>query len=156
MTIQEHSSDDLSTKPPLVRPESRWRANPFEAQNRSIIIVYYRVLFPMVMFTVVILWMILVHPIQPSDCPMDDFCMSPAQLHHTAFTSSDYIVEFPVARLVFIASWSSTLSPPHVRWMYYGDLRLHCSQHADTSIGGGSTWSRPSKSISSHISHPIT
>lgn len=115
LTVQEcSSSDNSSAKPRLERKASQWQANPFKTQNRLIIIVCCLVLLPMAAFTVVLLWMIMAHLIEPSTCTTPELCMSAAQLNQTDFTSADYIVDVPAARLVFIASWSSTLSTTFV------------------------------------------
>ncbi|KAF1939998.1 hypothetical protein EJ02DRAFT_495830 [Clathrospora elynae] len=107
IATQEISNENPSATPSIA---NRWQGNPFKTQNRSIIFVCCLVLLPMIGFTVVIIWMIWAHKIEPSACPYPELCMSPEQLNQTHLGSGDYIVDFPAARLVFIASWSSTLS----------------------------------------------
>jgi hypothetical protein len=108
------SSDDISSEPSVNQRESRWHANPFKTQNRVIIVVCCLVLLPMAAFTVVLLWMIMAHLVEPLNCSIPELCMSAVQLNQTTLIAADYIVDIPVARLVFIASWSSTLSTTFV------------------------------------------
>jgi hypothetical protein len=104
---QEDSKEDVSAKP-LV--ERRSGANPLEFHNRSIIFICCLVIFPMVAFTAVILWMIFFYRVEATDCSVPELCVAPALLNATKFGSGDYIIDFPAAKLVFIASWSSTVS----------------------------------------------
>ncbi|KAF1971268.1 hypothetical protein BU23DRAFT_570044 [Bimuria novae-zelandiae CBS 107.79] len=66
------------------------------------------VVLPMTVFTAVVLWMIFHHKIAPSVCPNPDMCLTAAELNNSI--SGAYIVDFSAAHLVFIASWSSTVS----------------------------------------------
>lgn len=118
LNVHEVASSDnvsnVSPKPSLERKESQRQKNPFATQNRVIIVSCCVVLLPMAAFTAVLLWMIFAHLVQPLECTSTDLCMTAAQLNQTNFTSADYIVDVPAAQLVFIASWSSTLSTTFV------------------------------------------
>lgn len=78
---------------------------------KSVAISCAWVVLPMVAFTSVIIWMIFKHQIALTSCPHEELCLSATELNNTASEGSgNYIVDFPAARLVFIASWSSTIS----------------------------------------------
>ena len=64
---------------------------------------------PMIAFTAVLLWLIFGHLINNRDCPNPDLCQPRSERNYT-FGKGDYLVDLPAARLVFIASWSSTVS----------------------------------------------
>ena len=66
------------------------------------------VIVPIAVCTGVILWMIFGNLVPTSTCPDADMCLTATQLNNSI--SDSYIVDVPAARLVFIASWSSTIS----------------------------------------------
>jgi len=64
---------------------------------------------PIAIFTAILILLVLSHRIGTASCPYPNLCLTPSQLNQTRLASY-YIVDFPAARLVFIASWSSTVS----------------------------------------------
>jgi hypothetical protein len=94
---------DSHSSPSLPRPLD-WKT-----KARPIIMSCSLAFVPMIAFTATILWLVFGHLVQSVACPYEELCPKDGALNSTADTSN-YYVDFPAARLVFIASWSSTMS----------------------------------------------
>lgn len=68
----------------------------------------FLVTVPMLVFTIVLIWIVLAHSLDQASCPYSDLCPGTDLINAT--TGSDYYVDVPAGQLTFIASWSSTIS----------------------------------------------
>lgn len=83
--------------------------SPRSNDVRKILFLCLLIILPMASFTAITIWLIFAHRIDDLQCPYQDLCLTSSSLNQS-FTSADYIVDFSAAKLVFIASWSSTVS----------------------------------------------
>ncbi|KAF2658707.1 hypothetical protein K491DRAFT_776247 [Lophiostoma macrostomum CBS 122681] len=67
------------------------------------------VTLPVILFTVIILWLVLSYEINATHCPYAELCPNNGTFED-ALASSYYYVDYPAARLAFVSSWSSTVS----------------------------------------------
>jgi hypothetical protein len=86
---------------------SRWFT--WKVSTRKILFICSLIVVPMVAFTTTILWLIFGNLIGAAVCPYPDLCPALSATNGTD-SLDNYYVDFPAARLVFIASWSSSLS----------------------------------------------
>lgn len=103
------ANNTKQTWTPLVRQMDSDSDQPKSASRKQIVLACCLICIPMFAFTGVIIWLIFGHSIPTSTCVHEELCLTSEQLNQT-IASSHYIVNFPAAQLVFIASWSSTLS----------------------------------------------
>jgi hypothetical protein len=78
------------------------------AHSKHILLVASTVVVPMITFTVVILVLVHANLASHLDCPYREICPQSPVVNVTK--PSYYYVDFPATRLVFISSWSSTVS----------------------------------------------
>lgn len=102
------SLSDIEARP-NDRPVQRRDWRPWKGHNRRIVLVCCLIFLPMTAFTITILSLIFANRINELACPIPELCPGPGVFNVTN-TATHYIVDFPAAQLVFIASWSSTLS----------------------------------------------
>ena len=100
--------------PAMVEPQSSNNGQDIkdvqgDQHHRKVMFMCLLILVPMLLFTSVLLWLIFGHTIDRTPCPYPQLCPVDQQLDRSPSTS-DYIVDFPAAQLVFVASWSSTIS----------------------------------------------
>lgn len=74
---------------------------PWRRENRKIFIAFGLLVFPILIFTASVLGL------SNASCPVPDLC--PANINKTT-GGSYYYVDFPSTRLIFISSWSSSIS----------------------------------------------
>ncbi|KAF2726617.1 hypothetical protein EJ04DRAFT_571109 [Polyplosphaeria fusca] len=75
--------------------------------TRKITLVASLVTVPIVVFTVTLCWLVFANLVNETSCPLPKLCPKHDILQSTG---GYYYVDYPAARLVFIASWSSTIS----------------------------------------------
>jgi hypothetical protein len=81
----------------------------WKVSTRNILSICFLVTIPMVAFTTTILWLIFGNMLNETACPYPELCPNLSGTNGTDFRNN-YYVDFPATRLVFIASWSSSLS----------------------------------------------
>ena len=102
------STSDLESRDhEATRRKHDWR--PWKGHRRRIVLICALIFVPMTAFTILTLWLIFAHLIQETACPYPELCPDPSSFNGTD-RAAYYIVDFPAAQLVFIASWSSTVS----------------------------------------------
>jgi hypothetical protein len=79
-----------------------------QAHSRHILLASSVVVVPLVTFTVVILVLVFANLASHLDCPYGEICAQSPFINATK--ASHYYVDFPVTRLVFVSSLSSTIS----------------------------------------------
>lgn len=93
--------------------------------HRKIILACALVCVPMIAFTITIICIVFIHQVDLNYCPSPNLCYKP----HAGVKaeSSDYYVDFPVGRLAFVSSLSSTISFTLVAalMMIYGYVAAH-------------------------------
>jgi len=77
-------------------------------ENRDVFLMCLLITVPMVAFTVIILRLVLGNKIVDMHCAYQELCPKNG-LNNSTNTVENYYVDFPAARLAFIASWSSTV-----------------------------------------------
>ena len=97
-------------------PPSATTANPRSA-HRSIILLCLLVTIPMVAFTATILQLVFGYRVDDMQCAHQELCPKNG-LNNNIDTVDNYYVDFPAARLAFVASWSSTVW--HILGTYVG------------------------------------
>ena len=91
------------------KPPHRW--NPWAVENRKIYSMCALVTIPMIAFTATILCLIFSNRMTPDTCPHDTLCLNNGTMSfNDSNTQAYYYVDFPASRLVFIASWASSVS----------------------------------------------
>jgi hypothetical protein len=85
---------------------SRWFS--WKIATRRILSICFLVTIPMVAFTTTVLWLVFGNILGETECPYPELCPDLNGTNGTDFRNN-YYVDFPAARLVFIASWSSSL-----------------------------------------------
>ncbi|KAH9872528.1 hypothetical protein IAQ61_005365 [Plenodomus lingam] len=76
--------------------------------KRQILLTSLLVVLPMTVFTIVILALVFSTTVRNLSCHHEAICPAPPLINITS--SSYYYVDYPATRLVFISSWSSTIS----------------------------------------------
>jgi len=101
-----------SDKPPLPRPRKRHIQQIWRTHTKKIIFACSITLIPMLTFTFVLIGLVFSHTVEESpECAHSELCTSSILSNSTSGTSSlNYYVNFPSARLAFLASLSSTIS----------------------------------------------
>ena len=81
---------------------------PWETENRNIILLCLLITMPMAAFTATILWLVFRYKIDHMQCAYQELCPKDG-LNNSTNNANNYYVDFPATRLIFIASWSSTV-----------------------------------------------
>ena len=79
-----------------------------KAHSKQLLITSSIVTIPMITFTIVILVLVFANLAEHLHCPYDNICPNSSLVNATR--SSYYYIDYPATRLVFVASWSSTVS----------------------------------------------
>jgi len=79
-----------------------------QPHTKHILLASSIVVVPMISFTVVILVLVFHNLASDLDCPYSEICPQSPLINVTK--ASHYYVDFPATRLVFVSSWSSTVS----------------------------------------------
>lgn len=91
-------------------PKSWYYWMRIQRQKCDILILAFVTAGPMVAFTATILAMVLGYKYSTVECAHADFCSTSKNMSINGTADTQYYyVDFPAARLVFIASWSSTV-----------------------------------------------
>jgi hypothetical protein len=90
------------------RMKSRRQDEPGRTHRKRILAGGALVAVPMVIFTIVILALVFSNILEDTACPHGDIC--PEQPLVNITSKSHYYVDYPAARLVWISSFSSTVS----------------------------------------------
>ncbi|KAK7179762.1 hypothetical protein PSPO01_14154 [Paraphaeosphaeria sporulosa] len=114
-----------------------WVANPWRAHTRKIFLACGIVVIPMIAFTIAIIWVVFVNLINENHCPYPELC--PGRDILNASSKHYYYVDYPAARLMFISSWSSTVSLSFVSMLMTLFGYLIASQMLHTSSTDQST-----------------
>jgi hypothetical protein len=96
-----------STPPPSqVKPQPwfRLRHKPWQPHIKKIILACGLVVIPMIAFTITLLCIVFSKIVSLDRCPYPDLCPT------NSTDSAYYYVDFPVGRLAFVSSLSSTIS----------------------------------------------
>ncbi|KAF2874177.1 hypothetical protein BDV95DRAFT_666115 [Massariosphaeria phaeospora] len=88
--------------------------NPWGPHTSKIILQCSLITIPMLASTMALLWIVFSNKIEET-CPYSELCPGPDVMNTTL--KSNYYVDYPVARLAFISSWSSTVSLALVGFM---------------------------------------
>jgi hypothetical protein len=104
----------LISNPSVSKVESSVSAEQSQAENpriekadiKCIVVLLGLVSIPLIVFSVVILWLVFHFRIFPSSSPLSDLQTVPNESD-----KSYYYVNFSATRLIFIASWSSSIAP---------------------------------------------
>ncbi|KAL5446676.1 hypothetical protein PMIN07_001393 [Paraphaeosphaeria minitans] len=114
-----------------------WMRNPWRAHTRKIFLACGIVVIPMIAFTIAIIWVVFANLINENRCPYPELC--PGRDILNASSKHYYYVDYPAARLVFISSWSSTVSLSFVGMLMTLFGYLIASQMLRTSSAEQST-----------------
>jgi len=107
--VDEASLDKLESQSTQKSPRSKLRLqSPWKAHTRKIFLACGIVVIPMIVLTVALIWTVFANVINDNRCPILELCPGPEILNATS--RSYYYVDYPAARLVFISSWTSTVS----------------------------------------------
>lgn len=79
-----------------------------KAHSKQLLLASSIVVLPMITFTVVILVLVFANLAEHLHCPYDSICPKSPLVNATR--TSYYYIDYPATRLVFVASWSSTVS----------------------------------------------
>jgi len=118
---QKQDEIDTTEKPQLRHSFSKiWAPH-----TRGVVAACALVFIPITLFTIVLLSLVFRYEINEATCPYHEMCPGSNRMNRT--TNSHYYIDFPAARLVFIASWSSTISFASVGILMaiYGHLASH-------------------------------
>jgi hypothetical protein len=83
--------------------------NPCRVEVRKILALCLSIAIPMITFTTIVMWLVLGHKMTATQCPYQELCPNNGTFENTRATTF-YYVDYPAARLAFVASWSSTVS----------------------------------------------
>jgi hypothetical protein len=119
----EHEATDRTTSPSMMEatpektvPKShglymrQWIL--WSAGNRNIILLCLLIIIPITAFTAIILRLVFSNKIDPTQCAHQELCPTNGTTNGLDATHN-YYVNYPAARLAFVASWSSTVSQLH-------------------------------------------
>ncbi|KAI8932959.1 hypothetical protein NX059_010428 [Plenodomus lindquistii] len=84
------------------------RIPALQQYKKQIIFMSLLVVLPMTAFTMVILVLVFDNLAKDLNCPIAALCPAPPLINVTS--SSHYYVDYPATRVVFVSSWSSTVS----------------------------------------------
>lgn len=84
------------------------QTSPSKTHTWNILIGCLLVVIPMVVFTIVILCLVFTNTMKDLTCPYNDICPDSPLVNITS--KSFYYIDYPAARLVWISSFSSTVS----------------------------------------------
>jgi hypothetical protein len=122
-SLQPNDNEKHDGAPPAGQRLKRLNWNPWRLEVRKVFLMCLCVTIPMLLFTIIILWLVLGHQVSAAQCPYAELCPSNDTFEGT-FGGSYYYVDYPAARLAFVASWSSTVSeikfvPSFTRWCFF-------------------------------------